>query len=54
MTLTLPGGLLVAIDGIDGVGKTTLANGLRERFESVGEGGAEQGANHRPLGDSTA
>lgn len=38
MTLTIPGGLLVAIDGIDGAGKTTLANALRQRLEAVGQG----------------
>lgn len=38
MTTTLPGGLLIAIDGIDGAGKTTLASGLRQRLESVGAG----------------
>lgn len=36
MTMTIPGGLLIAIDGIDGAGKTTLANGLRERLTAVG------------------
>lgn len=36
MTLTIPGGLLIAIDGIDGAGKTTLANALRERLEAAG------------------
>lgn len=36
MTMTLPGGLLVAIDGIDGAGKTTLANALRTQLESAG------------------
>lgn len=36
MTLTIPDGLLVAIDGIDGAGKTTLARALRSELEAVG------------------
>lgn len=36
MELNIPGGLLVAIEGIDGAGKTTLANGLRRQLEGVG------------------
>lgn len=33
---TLPGGLLVAIDGIDGAGKTTLAHHLAEMLRGFG------------------
>lgn len=36
MERPIPGGLLVAIEGIDGAGKTTLANGLRRLLESTG------------------
>lgn len=36
MTITIPGGLLIAIDGIDGAGKTTLADRLRQRIEAAG------------------
>lgn len=32
----VPGGLLIVIEGIDGAGKTTLANGLGERFRNAG------------------
>lgn len=32
----IPGGLLVAIEGIDGAGKTTLAHALAERIRSFG------------------
>lgn len=32
----LPGGLLVAIEGIDGAGKTTLANGIQDYFRRCG------------------
>ena len=31
----LPGGLLVAIEGIDGAGKTTLAEGIQDYFRTV-------------------
>lgn len=32
----IPGGLLIAIEGIDGAGKTTLARALERTFRSVG------------------
>lgn len=35
MTTTIPGGLLIAIEGIDGAGKTTLAHSLRARLEAT-------------------
>lgn len=34
---TIPGGLLVAIEGIDGAGKSTLAKSLAERLEESAE-----------------
>lgn len=34
---TIPGGLLVAIEGIDGAGKSTLARALAERLEQAAE-----------------
>lgn len=33
---TVPGGLLVAIEGIDGAGKTTVADALAAWLDSVG------------------
>lgn len=33
---TIPGGLLIAIEGIDGAGKTTLANGLAALLQQAG------------------
>lgn len=35
-SITIPGGLLVAIEGIDGAGKSTLAKGLTERLRAHG------------------
>lgn len=35
-SITIPGGLLVAIEGIDGAGKSTLAKGLTERLTAAG------------------
>lgn len=35
-SITIPGGLLVAIEGIDGAGKSTLARGLTERLIAAG------------------
>lgn len=32
----IPGGLLIAIEGIDGAGKTTLARGLADAFSATG------------------
>lgn len=36
MNMTLPGGLLVVVEGIDGAGKTTLANHIRASLEANG------------------
>lgn len=36
MDLTLPGGLLIVVEGIDGAGKTTLANRLRDTWQARG------------------
>ena len=45
MDPTLPGGFLIAIEGIDGAGKTTLANSLADQ---LGHGGAQVSITKEP------